>query len=57
MAELVVTLLVVLLVLGGIQIPALGDAIGRRLRGPVARPRPERKPAAPLAPAERVGSR
>jgi hypothetical protein len=55
MAELIVTLLVVLLVLGGIQIPALGDAIGRRLRGPA--PRPQRQPAAPLAPAERVGSR
>jgi len=57
MAELIVTAIVVLLVLGGVQIPALGDAIGRRLRGPVPRPKPQRERSAPLAPAERVGSR
>jgi len=57
MAELIVTAVVVLLVLGGIQIPALGDAIGRRLRGPVPRSKTKREPAGPLAPAERVGSR
>lgn len=34
MAELAVTVFVVVLVLGALKIPALGDAIGRRLRGP-----------------------
>jgi sec-independent protein translocase protein TatA len=34
MAELAVTLFVMLLVFGATQIPALGDAIGRRVRGP-----------------------
>ncbi len=34
MAEIAVTVFVVVLVLGALKIPALGDAIGRRLRGP-----------------------
>ncbi len=34
MAEIAVTVFVVLLVWGALRIPALGDAIGRRLRGP-----------------------
>ncbi len=44
MAELVMTVFVVLLILGGMKIPALGDAIGRRLR------RPRRTPEHPLSP-------
>jgi hypothetical protein len=51
MAELAVTVLVVLLVVGAMKIPALGDAIGRRLRGPPPAPKP------PLAPPDRAGSR
>jgi mttA/Hcf106 family len=39
MAEFVVTVFVVLLVLGAMKIPALGDAIGRRLRGPAPAPK------------------
>lgn len=34
MAEIMVTTLVVLLVIAAMKIPALGDAIGRLLRGP-----------------------
>lgn len=49
MAELAVTVFVVLLVWGALRIPALGDAIGRRLRGPG----PASKP--PLVPTERTG--
>jgi sec-independent protein translocase protein TatA len=44
MAELAMTAFVVLLILGAMNIPALGDAIGRRVRGP--RGAPDR----PLAP-------
>ncbi len=44
MAEIVVTVLVVLLVLGAMKIPALGDAIGRRLRRP---PRTSEHPLSP----------
>jgi hypothetical protein len=51
MAELAVTAFVLLLVLGALQIPALGDAIGRRLRGPA----PKRdSPASRLSPPERA---
>jgi hypothetical protein len=57
MAEVAVTVLVFLLVLGGVQIPALGDAIGKRLRRPAPRPKPQREPSGPLARAGRVGSR
>ena len=39
MAEIAVTVFVVLLVLGAMQIPALGDALGRRLRGPAPAPK------------------
>lgn len=46
MAELAVTLFVALLVFGASQIPSLGDALGRRLRGP---PR-EGAPPPPSAP-------
>ncbi len=56
MAELAVTIFVVILVLGAVKIPALGDAIGRRLRGPTA-PRPEAEPQAPLSGPERAGTR
>ncbi len=51
MAELAVTVLVVLLVLGAMKIPALGDAIGRRVRGPA----PAAKP--PLSPPQSARSR
>lgn len=34
MAEIIVTVLVVVLVIAAMKIPALGDAIGRLLRGP-----------------------
>jgi Sec-independent protein translocase protein TatA len=34
MAEFVVTILVVLLVIAAMKIPALGDALGRLVRGP-----------------------
>jgi hypothetical protein len=51
MAELAVTVFVVLLVLGALKIPALGDAIGRRLRGPT--PTPKR----PLSPPEGARTR
>ncbi len=51
MAEIAVTVLVVLLVLGAMKIPALGDAIGRRLRGP------ERAPKPPLSPPQGARSR
>jgi Sec-independent protein translocase protein TatA len=33
MTEIVLVTIVILLVLGAVKIPALGDAIGRRLRG------------------------
>jgi hypothetical protein len=56
MAELAVTVFVVILVLGAVKIPALGDAIGRRLRGPSA-PRPEPKQQGPLSRPERAGMR
>jgi Sec-independent protein translocase protein TatA len=56
MAELAVTIFVVILVLGAVKIPALGDAIGRRLRGPTA-PRPEAKQQPPLSGPERAGTR
>ena len=49
MAELAVTAFVVLLVVGAMKIPALGDAIGRRLRGPV-----RKAPAEPLPGSERA---
>jgi len=49
MAELAVTVFVVLLVLGAMKIPALGDAIGRRLRGPSPK-----VPAEPLPGSERA---
>ncbi len=51
MAELAVTVLVVLLVLGAMKIPALGDAIGRRLRGPAPAPKH------PLSPPQGAQSR
>lgn len=50
MAELAVTVFVVLLVWGALRIPALGDAIGRRLRGPGPA-----APKRPLVPTERAG--
>jgi Sec-independent protein translocase protein TatA len=40
MTEIVVVAVVIVLVLGAVKIPALGDAIGRRLRGPAARTPP-----------------
>ncbi len=40
MTEIIVVAIVILLVLGAVKIPSLGDAIGRRLRGPAARPPP-----------------
>jgi hypothetical protein len=42
MAEFAVTVLVVVLVVAALKIPALGDAIGRLLRGPG---RPSQPPA------------
>lgn len=42
MAEIAVTVLVVVLVFAAVKIPSLGDAIGRLLRGP--RPPPGAKP-------------
>ncbi len=44
MAEIAVTLLVVLLVFAAMKIPSLGDAIGRLLRG---KSRPAQPPARP----------
>ena len=49
MAELLVTVFVVLLVFGAMKIPALGDAIGRRLRGPAPK-----APSQPLSGSERA---
>jgi hypothetical protein len=46
MAELAVTAFVVVLVLGALKIPALGDAIGRRLRGPAPEPKQPLSPPA-----------
>jgi Sec-independent protein translocase protein TatA len=48
MIELAVTILVVLFVLGAMQIPSLGDALGRFFRGPPREPgdgrtRPDRR--------------
>jgi hypothetical protein len=40
MAELAMTVFVVLLILGAMNIPALGDAIGRRVRRPSREPPP-----------------
>jgi hypothetical protein len=40
MIELAVTILVVLFVWGAMQIPAMGDALGRFFRGPPPDPRP-----------------
>ncbi len=40
MAEVVMTIFVVLLIVGAMKIPALGDAIGRRFRGPSREPPP-----------------
>ncbi len=69
MAEIAVTVFVVILVLGALQIPALGDAIGRRLRKPLPpAPSPaslergggsgtKEPPAHPLVPPERAGTR
>jgi Sec-independent protein translocase protein TatA len=51
MAELAVTVLVILLIVGAMKIPALGDAIGRRLRGPA------RTAKHPLSPPEGAGPR
>jgi Sec-independent protein translocase protein TatA len=51
MAELAVTAFVVVLILGAMKIPALGDAIGRRLRRP--RPAPDR----PLSPPQGARTR
>ena len=56
MAELAVTVFVVLLVIGATKIPALGDAIGRRLRGPAPLQKPKQEKA-PLSPPERASSR
>ncbi len=44
MAEIAVTVFVVLLVLGALKIPALGDAIGRRLRGPAPGAKAQARP-------------
>lgn len=41
MTEMIVVTVVILLVLGAVKIPALGDAIGRRIRGPARTPPPE----------------
>ncbi|HYD43331.1 MAG TPA: twin-arginine translocase TatA/TatE family subunit [Anaeromyxobacter sp.] len=41
MTEIVVVAVVIVLVLGAMKIPALGDAIGRRLRGPARTPPPD----------------
>jgi sec-independent protein translocase protein TatA len=49
MTELAVTAFVVLLIWGAMKIPSLGDAIGRRVRGPG---RPARRPAPPPEPAK-----
>ena len=40
MAEILVTVLVVLLVIAAMKIPALGDALGRLLRGHGRSPQP-----------------
>jgi hypothetical protein len=50
MAEVVVTVIVLVLVLGAMKIPALGDAIGRRLRGPGGAPPPPARPGGGGAP-------
>lgn len=57
MAELAVTVFVVLLILGATKIPALGDAIGRRLCGPGPAQKAEKPTKAPLSPPERASSR
>ena len=57
MAELAVTVFVVLLILGATKVPALGDAIGRRLRGPGPAKKAEKPSQAPLSPPERASSR
>ncbi len=44
MAELAMTVFVVLLIVGAMKIPALGDAIGRRVRGPAPAPKPPLSP-------------
>jgi hypothetical protein len=44
MIELAVTILVALFVWGAMQIPSLGDALGRFFRGP---PSPPREPPRP----------
>jgi Sec-independent protein translocase protein TatA len=46
MTEIVVVAIVILLVLGAVKIPALGDAIGRRLRRPAAARAPQVPPEA-----------
>lgn len=47
MAEIAVTVIVVLLVFGAIKIPAVGDAIGRLLRGPGTPPPPASRGGGP----------
>ncbi len=44
MAEILVTVLVVLLVIAAMKIPSLGDAIGRVLRGPGRSAQPPARP-------------
>lgn len=49
MTELLIVLFVTLLVFGATQIPAVGDALGRALRGPGARARGNEPDAPPPA--------
>lgn len=49
MTELLIVLFVALLVFGATKVPAVGDALGRALRGPGARP-PGAAPDAPPPP-------
>ncbi len=41
MAEIAVTVLVVLLVIAALKIPAMGDALGKLVRGSGRPPRPD----------------
>ena len=53
MTELLIVLFVALLVFGATKVPAVGDALGRALRGPRARPRDAEPDAPPPPPASR----
>jgi sec-independent protein translocase protein TatA len=53
MTELLIVLFVALLVFGATKIPAVGDALGRALRGPGARAARGGEPDAPAPRARR----